>query len=168
MGDAQCRDRPDAIHAPKDRPVGARFDRLDGTLTPDAPSGHPGSWPLFASHVEVEDHKLTVERRVVAVYVNWGLDVCPYEVPVRLSSGIPKGETIAVPSGMLARLYVFACFRSSFEAAALEPRINPSRDLTPQANVRTHQCIDLCMIQFPPALAKSLKGASRRPRELEP
>ena len=33
MGDAQHRDLPDAIHAPKDRAVVARFDRLDGTLS---------------------------------------------------------------------------------------------------------------------------------------
>ncbi len=64
-------------------------------------------------------------------------------------------------------LDVFACFLSSFETAALEPRINASGDLGPQADVRTHQCIDLGMIQFPPLLAKSLKRASRSPRELD-
>ena len=166
MNNAQRIDLPYTIHPAQNRPIVARLDWNHCALSSERSLRPSSSGPFLAAHLE--DHKPSVERRVVAVYVNWGLDVCPYEVPVRLSSGIPKGETIAVPSGMLARLYVFACFRSSFEAAALEPRINPSRDLTPQANVRTHQCIDLCMIQFPPALAKSLKGASRRPRELEP
>jgi len=35
MDDAQRRDRPDAIHAPRDRPVVARFDRLNSTLSLD-------------------------------------------------------------------------------------------------------------------------------------
>ena len=35
MGDAQRRDLPDAIHTPKDRPVVARVDRLNSTLSLD-------------------------------------------------------------------------------------------------------------------------------------
>src|SRR5579862_5060219 len=79
----------------------------------------------------------------------WGLDVCPSEVPVRLSSGIPKKDNRG-SFWDVGGPYVFAYFLSSFEAAALEPRINPSSDLSPKADVRTHQCIDLGMIQFPP------------------
>ena len=68
MGDAHRRDLPDAIHPAKDRSIVTRFDGLNGALSSKRPLRPSCSWPLFAPHLK--DHKLSIERRVVAVYVN--------------------------------------------------------------------------------------------------
>ena len=68
MGDAHRSDLPDAIHPPQDRSIVTRFDGLNGALSSKRPLRPTCSWPLFAAHLK--DHKLSIERRVVAVYVN--------------------------------------------------------------------------------------------------
>ena len=68
MGDAHGRDLPDAIHPPQDRSIVSRFDGLNGALSSERTLRPSCSWPLFASHLK--DDILSIERRVVAVYVN--------------------------------------------------------------------------------------------------
>src|ERR1700720_2976616 len=68
MDDAQRSDLPCAIHPPQDRSVVTRFDGLNGALSSKRPLRPSCSWPLFAPHLKY--HKLSIERRVVAVYIN--------------------------------------------------------------------------------------------------
>src|ERR1700679_4135268 len=68
MNDAQRSDLPDAVDPPQDRPVVARLDRLNSALSSRRTLRPSRSWPFLTAHLE--DHKLSVERRVVAVYVN--------------------------------------------------------------------------------------------------
>jgi hypothetical protein len=77
----------------------------------------------------------------------------------------PFGEFALAPK---PTLNILVCSLTPLETAALEPGINASGDLRPQANVRTDQCIDLRMIQFPSLLAKSFKRVFRRSHELDP
>ncbi|HET6205712.1 MAG TPA: hypothetical protein VFD98_02815 [Terracidiphilus sp.] len=63
------------------------------------------SWPLFASHVE--DHKLSVERRVVAVYVNdviMGRVVAPAPRRVRFHHLRNSGSYRLTPHQLTERL----------------------------------------------------------------
>src|SRR5258708_39773780 len=68
MDDAQRSDLPCAIHPAQDRSVVTRFDGLNGTLSSKRLLRPSCSWPLFAPHLK--DHKLSIERRVGAVYIN--------------------------------------------------------------------------------------------------
>jgi hypothetical protein len=54
--DAHRSDLPDAVNPPQDRPVVARFDRLNGTLSSKRALRPSRSWPFLAAHLE--DHKL--------------------------------------------------------------------------------------------------------------
>jgi hypothetical protein len=68
MNDAHRSDLPDPVNPPQDRPVVARFDRLNCSLSPKRTLRPSRSRPFLGAHLE--DDKLSVQRRFIAVYVN--------------------------------------------------------------------------------------------------